>query len=134
MIEEIPSATQLLQSVAAFLDSEVAPALKQSDLKFKLRVATNILAIIEREVATGAAAAAAEVRTLQGLVDSEAGSLAELRGCLAEEIQSGRFDSDLIPLASQLLPGVCDRMGIDNPRYSTLVELQQPNQAGSTGE
>ncbi|WP_317931968.1 DUF6285 domain-containing protein [Halioxenophilus sp. WMMB6] len=125
MIEEIPTVGQLLKSVATLLSNEISPALAQQDLQFKVRIAVNVLAIIEREWQQGPQVAEEEVAMVNALLGTDNHDLKALRAELAEAIMNGQYDDDLSALATRLLPNACSRLSIDNPLYSTLLELQK---------
>jgi hypothetical protein len=90
-----PDATELLADVAALLDDEVLGAVS-GPLQHRVRVAANLVRIVEREVRVGAANDAAERARLVELLGPGDGDLVELRRWLA-----ARLD-DPTPLAAGL--------------------------------
>ena len=115
-----PSGAELVAAVRAFLEKEVAPQL-QGATAFQMRIAGNVLAIVERELVQGRAA---EAKEIAGLVDllgdaaSEKDALA-LERDLVERIRAGDFDA---PNARRQLLGhlkcaTAAKLAIDNPRY-----------------
>lgn len=125
MIGAVPEADKLLETVIDFLQEEISPAVTEKALQFKLRVALNVLGIVQRELVDGALAAESERTQLRNLTDSDSDDLADLRARMAQSIREGNFDENLGAVADRLLPSVAKRLAIDNPRYSTLVELNK---------
>lgn len=109
LLEERPTATELLDAVRAHLDEEVAPELEGA-AAFHLRVASNALAIVAREVRYGPEAdrqARARLRAL-GIHGGERELAARLR------------DDDLTPspeVLAAVRASVVDRLRIANPRW-----------------
>ena len=125
MIEEIPGAEELVQSVAGLLKKEILPAVEQSELKFKLQVACNVLSIVERELLQGVRCRTEERQVLAAILNSDSQDLMQLRARLSAQISGGQFDNGIESLAEMLLPVVANRLAIDNPQYSTLVDYKK---------
>ena len=77
-----PDATELLADVAALLDDEVLGAVS-GPLQHRVRVAANLVRIVEREIRAGAANDAAERGRLVELLGPSDDDLIELRRRLA---------------------------------------------------
>jgi hypothetical protein len=106
-----PTAEQLLEAVREFLvEAEVQLS---GRLAFHARVASNVVAIVERELALGPDAA-------------EAAALAPLGGpaALCEGLRGGRHRPDDPALLAALREAVLARLAVDNPRYPTLARLR----------
>lgn len=112
MTRGVPTAAELVEAVTEFLRDEV---MEQSSgrLRFNARVASNVLASVERELRSGSEVAEAHARRLERLGvtdDSE----------LASAIRAGRFDDRVGELIAELRADTRERLRIANPRY--LVE------------
>jgi hypothetical protein len=107
---DAPSAIELLESVREWIDREVI-ASTDGRLRFHARVASNVLAIVEREIELGPAQAAAHARRLAelGVVDD-----AEL----ATAIRERRFDDRAEELRTLLAEAVADKLAVANPTYT----------------
>ena len=66
-MQDRPTAPELLSAVAQFLNTEIAPTLTDSRLRFRTLVAANVLQIITRELAQNPAALRAEAESLSEL-------------------------------------------------------------------
>jgi hypothetical protein len=121
MLDEHPSAAELVAAVAGFLESEVAPAL-DGRIVFHTRVAVNALRIVERELTSGSAAVAADTARLRDLTGA-AGSLASLNSALAAQIRDGTLSTSDGALREHLIRSVLARIAIDNPRYPSLRDV-----------
>lgn len=143
--QNLPSATELINSVQTHLKEHVAEKLTGAD-KFLIRVAINSLSIAEREVSFRAAAEHIEHAGLKVLLEKaksaegtdegadEAADFAdsasihqnteclnELRWTLVAALRANRplpFDA----LSTHLRQTVANRLSIDQPKYSALSE------------
>lgn len=113
-----PSAPQLVESVALFLEKVAMPKL-EGHAAFHGRVALNVLAIIQRELTDGPAAAEAERARLKDLIGHD-GDLAFLRSALSAEIRAGAIDETTPGLLDHLEKTAIDRVRIEQPNYGSL--------------
>ena len=106
---DAPSATELLEAVREWIDREVITS-TDGRLRFHARVASNVLAMVEREIELGPAQATAhqERLALLGVADD---------GELAAAIRDRRFDDRAVELRSLLAEMVADKVAVANPRY-----------------
>ncbi len=106
-----PTAAELVEAVRDYIDGDVRPA-TEGRVRFHGLVASNVLAIVQRELELGPAMAAAQVRRLGGLgVGSDAD--------LADAIRSGRFDDRTDELLAVVAEAVVDKLRVANPDYFT---------------
>jgi hypothetical protein len=113
-----PNAAQLVEAVALWLEKTALPKL-DGHAAFHGRVALNALAIVQRELADGAAAAEAERARLQALIGRD-GDLASLRSALSAGIRDGALDETFPGLLEHLEKTVVDRVRIEQPNYGSL--------------
>jgi len=106
---DVPTAEQLLEAVREWLERDVMPAV-DGRLQFHTRVAVNVLAIVERELALGPAQAEAHRTRLAGL---GVGDEAEL----AARIRAGDLDDRLDEVKDVVWATVRDKLAVANPRY-----------------
>lgn len=106
---DAPSAAELLESVREWLRGDVIPA-TEGRLQFHARVAANVLATVERELALGPDQAAAHARRLAafGVADDVE---------LSAAIRQREFDDRPELLRTMLLESVEDKLRVANPRY-----------------
>lgn len=106
---DAPTAIELLESVREWIDREVIAA-TDGRLRFHARVASNVLAMVEREIELGPAHAAAHARRLAqlGVADD-----AELAAAIRER----RFDDRAEELRALLAAAVADKLAVANPTY-----------------
>lgn len=76
-MQDRPTAAELLETLGEFLQGEVLPNV-EGTLRYHTLVAANIVRILQREVALGAAADAAELADLRLLLGCPEDTLAEL--------------------------------------------------------
>ncbi len=118
-----PTAAELLEAVRGFLGEEIQPALTDHNLSFKLRIALNVIKIVERELQLEPQFAQQELTSLRNLLDREEGSPEELNTDLCVRISRGDFDNDDSALLDHLERAALHKLAIDNPSYSTYQRL-----------
>jgi aminoglycoside phosphotransferase (APT) family kinase protein len=104
-----PTMAELVEAVREFLETEVMES-AESGLRFHARIAANALAIVERELATGADHAAAHAARLAGL------GVADDRE-LAAAIRSGRMDDRWDEVVDAVADSVQDKLAVAHPGY-----------------
>ena len=130
-----PTAPELVRAVAQWLE-EIRPQLDQRNA-YLARVAGNALAIVERELTSGAGAEAALAPKLAALLEStRAGLKACATGCegdyaglirvLCERLRSGDVGIDTPGLVSFLREDTLARLAIDQPGYRHERQKQVP--------
>ena len=109
-----PTAAELVEAVGEWIrrthvDGELAPS------PFHARVAANVLAIVERELALGPAQARAHTARLEqlGVVDD-----AEL----AAAIRTGALDGRAQEVRTLVWASVRDKLAVANPKYLDRTE------------
>jgi hypothetical protein len=104
-----PTAAELIEAVREFLEGDVADAV-EGRLAFHVRVATNVLAMVERELARADddRTAHAERMVRLGVADDVE---------LVAALRAGRFDDRLAEVADVLWDAVVAKVEVANPRY-----------------
>ena len=125
-----PNITQLNQAVAEFSAQSVsaAGAAGAAAHAYHAKVASNLQSIIQREMALGPAADAAERARLQALLGDPLAHLPDLQRRLCAAIASGAIDLATPGLAEHLWRTALDQAAIDQPSYSTHLRHRQPRQ------
>lgn len=105
----VPTAAELVAAVREFLEGDVVPAV-DGRLRFHARVAANVLAVVERELAVGPdhEAALADRLAALGVADE-----AEL----AAAIRSGGVDDRWDEVKAAVWATVRDRLAVAHPGY-----------------
>ncbi len=106
---------ELLEAVREFLTREVQPRL-DGQPAFHARVAANVLAIVERELAMAPGFDSDEHDRLQSLT-GRGGSLGELNAALAQAIRAGEMDDCRDAVLDHLKTTARDKLRIANPKY-----------------
>ncbi|MFP5327478.1 MAG: DUF6285 domain-containing protein [Acidimicrobiia bacterium] len=109
-----PSAAELVVAVREFLERDVMQA-TDGRVRFHVRVAVNVLGMVERELNVGAAQEGAHRQRLAelGVADDEE---------LVAAIREGRFDADPSPLLEALGEAVAAKLAVANPSYAQRAE------------
>jgi Domain of unknown function (DUF6285) len=109
---DVPTAQQLVESVREWLERDVVSQ-TTGRLQFHARVATNVLAMVERELALGDDQARAHAARLAVLgCDSDA----ELAG----RIRTGELDDRIDEVRDAVWASVRDKLAVANPKYLEL--------------
>lgn len=118
MAQDRPNASQLLLAVRDLIEKQLLPE-SQGGRAFQLRVAANVLGVVERELRLAPASDAQEHVRLVALLgpDWAERPLPELERELCARIRDGRLDSchdEVIAFARALTN---DKLQIANPSY-----------------
>jgi hypothetical protein len=106
---DVPSAPALLDAVREFLEAEVLPV-TEGRVRFHVRVATNVVAMVARELVLGPGHAAAHAARLDRFgVHSDAE--------LAASIRSGALDGRADEVRAAVRATVADKLAVANPGY-----------------
>jgi hypothetical protein len=124
-MQDPPNSGQLLHAVAALLTDEVMPDL-DGRKRFHVRVAANLLRILEREWAFEAVHREHDREALAGLLGRDA-PLESLSDELVAQIRDGRVDDREADVLTVLRGIVRRKLSINNPRYI----LDEAGAAGS---
>ena len=113
-----PTAPELVAAVRGFLEQEVASQLTGATA-FNLRIAVNVLAIVERELAAEDDSAAATARLGALLGEDPALGRKALEEKLMAALRSGALGLASPGLLTHLRADAVRQLGIDNPRYGS---------------
>jgi hypothetical protein len=128
-----PTATELVDAVRQYLETDLLPTLTDARLRFQTLIAANVLAIVGRELQTEEAQLLDEwalLTRLLGRSEPVPPRLSELRRsvlernrALCERIRAGEYDesSRFRELARQLRGTVVKKLMTANPRYLSAV-------------
>ena len=116
-MQDEPTLTELTKAVADFLREDIAPLITGHQA-FKLRVASNMLDLVTRQLTLEGPSDATEAARLKTLLGIE-GSLIELNRALAEKIASGEVDLSTPGLADHLWQTTLDKLAVDQPNYAS---------------
>lgn len=115
MPDSRPIATDLLAIVQEYLEEQISPQVS-SVHRFQLKIVSRVLATVQRELALGPAADAAETQRLRALLSRD-GSFEELNAALAQAIRAGEFQVDDPALLAHLRSSIEDSLRINNPKW-----------------
>ncbi len=137
-MQDRPTARELLQAVAEFLEREINPTLSDPRLRFRGLIAVNVLAIVARELAAGEAHLRDEwgrLVQLLGKSDRELPSDVErlrdeirtLTRELCARIRAGELDAspEYDEALAHAQATVVEKLEIANPRYLERVQMEK---------
>lgn len=121
-----PNVSQLCDALQEFLTTEVAPAVDDDAIKYKLKIAMNVLGIIARESELGEGFRRLERSALSEYLgdDSESADLesTDVNKRLLDHIRNGDIASREDDLLATLERITVAKMAIDNPRYASYLK------------
>ena len=106
---DAPTSIELLEAVREWIDRDVIPS-TDGRLRFHARVASNVLAMVEREIDLGDAQTVAHAGRLARLGVADDADL-------AAAIRNRRFDDRADELRTLLAEMVADKLAVANPSY-----------------
>jgi len=105
----VPTKGELAEAVREFLERGVMPAV-EGRLSFLARVATNVMAQLERELELGPEHARAHAERLRMLGVSD-------DAALAQAIRDGSLDSRMDEVVAATRASAIEKLQVANPRY-----------------
>jgi hypothetical protein len=126
-MQDRPTARELLATLSTFFDEELLPSLT-GPLQYRVRVAANLVKILERELELGPAHDRDERAALAALVDCDANDdLIAINTRLGEAIEAGRFDRQPEPLWRALMAITRAKLAVVKPPYDAYDgSIEQP--------
>lgn len=108
-LHDVPSAAQLVEAVREWLERDVLTS-TTGRVQFHTRVAMNVLAMVERELALGPDQRAAHAARLAdlGVADDKK---------LSQAIREGRLDDRMSDVVAAVRASVVDKLRVANPGY-----------------
>ena len=111
-----PTAAELVESVREYLERDVMPG--EGRVAFHARVASKVLAMVERELTLGPTHYAEEHHRLAALLGTDA-SVRELTQELARRIRAGELDDRADEVLTIVRVSVRSKLEVSNPSYLT---------------
>ena len=119
MIFDRPTSIELIEAVIDFLDSEIKSELPPH-LAFKIRIVTNVLKIVQREVNLGDQLSEETKKLIADAIeDIQDPSMNKF----AEAIKNGNAELNKESLKKALIEITKSKLSVDNPNYSTYKKL-----------
>ena len=116
-MQDRPNALELLATISAFFDEELLPSLS-GPLQYRVRVAANLVKILERELTLSPEHNRNEVAALHALIRGvESDAAMALNARLGDAIAAGAFDRDPEPLWSALMAVTRAKLAVVKPGY-----------------
>ncbi|KAA1172344.1 hypothetical protein FWJ25_14220 [Marinobacter salinexigens] len=117
-MQSSPEADELLQSVSFFLRNKILPKLSGRDA-YDIRVAANVLNIVERELRLRQRAETEEALRLATLPGIRQDALHAMNLQLCEGIACGDFGPHTPGLTEHLWATTLSTLAVDQPEYSS---------------
>jgi hypothetical protein len=126
-VQDRPTTRELLATLNTFFDEELLPSIS-GPLQYRVRVAANLVRIIERELALGPTHDRNEHAALCGLVEDKGNEdLGAMNARLSAAIAAGAFDEDPQRLWSALMDVARAKLAVVKPGYDAYDgSIEQP--------
>lgn len=111
-----PTAAELIESVREYLERDVMPG--EGRVAFHARVATKVLAMVERELTLGPTQYTEEQQRLAAVLGSDA-PVRELSVEFARRIRAGELDDRPDEVLALVRASVRSKLAVSNPAYLT---------------
>jgi len=135
-MQDRPTAIELIAAARQHLETEVLPSLQDPGVRFRTRVAANVLAIVERELTLAPANLVEELARLSALLEAE--TLTPASGAdlvdsveretrrLRERVRAGDYDEGprRQALLDHLKQTAIEKLRIANPKYLARVRAE----------
>jgi hypothetical protein len=112
-MQDRPTAQELIAAVAQFLGDELVPSLGDARLRFRALIATNVLAIVGRELEAAEPLAREQWQRLAALLERPAGERPAHPRVLAE---------DILAMSRELCQAIRAGRADDGPAYEAVLE------------
>lgn len=133
-MQDPPNWQQLVTAVAQHLQAELIPAIHDPGLRFRTRIAANLLAIVQRELQLAPSQARQQRQRLEQLLDEPGSSepLVLLNRRLQERVAAGQFDRgpERARLMQHLKASAMERLQIANPKFLARLEAEDQQRVG----
>jgi hypothetical protein len=124
-MQDHPTAQEIIDAVAQFLNTELAPTLNDPRQKFRALVAANVLQIVAREMELGDALMRAEWHRLNALMGDDAPGenyaqeVDVMNRALCVRIRAGEVDGGKIhqDIVAHVKQTVMEKLQVANPKY-----------------
>jgi hypothetical protein len=124
-MQDRPDKTALLGAVVRFLEEDLKGAIKDPSLAYRLKVAANVVRIVAHEIQVEAPKRAAELESLQDILQARTELLDRLNAELARRIRAREFSAEeLQRVASHVKRSLAADLAIANPRFDTSTEIE----------
>jgi len=126
-MQDRPTARELLATLNEFFEEELLPSIS-GPLQYRVRVAANLVRIIERELALGQLHDENEHASLRSLVDGdEHDDLSSINAQVSSAIAAGAFDGNPEALWSALMDVARAKLAVVKPGYDAYDgSIEQP--------
>jgi hypothetical protein len=126
-MQERPSNPDVLEAISLFLGGDLAAAMDDPALAFRVRIAANLSRLVAGELRRGPAIKRAERERLAGLLPKADANdeLAALNVELAERIRSGEGDEAWMQASREhLSETLAGELAVLNPRFDVSERIE----------
>ncbi len=126
-MQYMPQKQTLMEAVVVFLASQVAPAVSDPALRFRVRIAAHLLQVVYRELQLSEGHAAAEQARLAALTGILDGDVPALRAATDALIADPATPPDVLDaIRGALMAGLAAQLAVSEPRFNTDLDIEEP--------
>lgn len=123
-MQYLPEKQTLMEALVVFLASQVAPAISDPALRFRVKIAAHLLQVVYRELQLSEGHTALEEARLAELL-SAPGDVRDLRAAADAVIADPDTPPEvLVALRSALMEGLANQIAVSQPRFNTALDIE----------
>ncbi|MDG1480311.1 MAG: DUF6285 domain-containing protein [Myxococcota bacterium] len=126
-MQYLPQKQTLMEAVVVFLASQVAPAVDDPGLRFRVKIAAHLLQVVYRELQLSDAHTATEQARLMQLTGLLEGDVHSLREAVDTLIADPATPPDVLDaIRAALMEGLAAQIAVSEPRFNTALDIEKP--------
>jgi hypothetical protein len=123
-MQYLPEKQTLMEALVVFLASQVAPAISDPSLRFRVKIAAHLLQVVYRELQLTDGHTAAEESRLAELLTAS-GDVRDLRAAADAVIADPDTPPEVLDaLRSALMEGLANQIAVSQPRFNTALDIE----------
>jgi hypothetical protein len=122
-MQDRPTASELLDSVAEYLFAELRPEVPRGQ-RFKVLVAANVCAVVAREIEAGDEPDREDLKLFTELIGDQVDDPRTAAVELSKRIRSGELDDRIDELTPRLEEHVRRKLAIARPGYADVMDVE----------
>jgi len=126
-MQYLPQKQTLMEAVVVFLASQVAPAVADPALRFRVKIAAHLLQVVYRELQLSDAHTTTEQARLKQLTGLLEGDVHSLREAVDTLIADPTTPPDVLDaIRATLMEGLAAQIAVSEPRFNTALDIEKP--------
>ena len=125
-MQYLPQKQTLMEALTVFLASQVAPAISDPALRFRVRIAAHLLQVVYRELELSDGHTVAEQDRLQQVLQVTSGDVPALRSAVDALIADPATPPALLAeIRTALMEGLANQLAVSQPRFDPSLHIER---------